>query len=97
MRLPAPPLLALTLLGPVVTFAITFPVAILYNDQDLDPPLHTLSGSIDTPPASSIGTFGVVVSALAMLGVVLLRHLHHLNVAAAARIAAMLSPGSICC
>jgi hypothetical protein len=59
---------------PVAVFSITFPVAHFVNEQSTGRLLTFLSNTIDYPPASCIGTFGLVLSLGALLLFIVLRH-----------------------
>lgn len=59
---------------PLATFATTFPVAHLQRDNPTGTLLTFLSNTIDYPPSSNIGTFGLVLSLGALLFVMILRH-----------------------
>lgn len=59
---------------PVAVFTITFPVAHFVNEQSTERLLTFLSNTIDYPPASCIGTFGLVLSLGALLLFIVLRH-----------------------
>lgn len=67
-------LLVAVVLLPLVTFAVTFPVAHSVNEHRTDRFLTFLSNTIDYPPASCIGTFGLVLALAALLAMMVLRH-----------------------
>jgi hypothetical protein len=73
------PLLWITLLVPIVTFSITYPISIWFLEPELRmvPALHFLSTSLNHPPASCIGSFGFSVTLPAALFAVLARYLQH--------------------
>ena len=68
-------LLGAVIVLPLAVFGITFPVSFYVNAHPTRQLFTFLSNTIDYPPASCIGTFGLVLAIASLLTVMVLRHL----------------------